>query len=125
MKPKIRQQVFLDNMQFWYDERAGVLVPGSALSDERLSVLEVRERGMIVSMLEVVAVDDVPYVYVEDDDRLYRVGNSKVTMTGDEFYERELGATTKIAYLHGAAFRALMEKEMQYRDRRRGEDRAR
>lgn len=114
--------VYLDNMPFAYDAQQGVFISSMALSNERLSLEDVRRRGMILSLLEIVTVDGVPFIYLEDRDRLYRLGNRKVEMTGDEFYERERGSSIAVAYPHGEAFRAVVEKELAYSVRCREEE---
>lgn len=117
--------VYLDNMLFAYDARQGVFVSSTALSNERLSFEDIRRRGMILSLLEVVTVDGVPYVYLEERDRLYRLGNSKVEMSGEEFHARERGSSIKVGYPYGAGFRALVEKELADGQRPRDEERCR
>lgn len=118
-------RVYLDNMPFAYDVQQGVFISSTALSNERLSLEDVRRRGMILSLLEVVTVDGVPFIYLEERDRLYRLGNRKVEMTGDEFYERERGSSIKVAYPYGEAFRAVVEKELDNSVRCREEEKGR
>lgn len=117
--------IYLDNVLHAYDAHEGVFVPSTALTTECLSLLDVRRRGMIVSMLEVVTVDGVPYIHVEERDRLYRLGNRKEQITGDEFYAGERGSRFKVEYPYGEAFRAVVERELGHQDRSVEEDRGR
>ncbi len=118
------RSLFLDNMPFAYDAEAGLFVSSTALSDERLSLEEVRRRGMQVSLYEVVTVAGIPYVYVEGRDTLYRLGNGNVQLSGAAFYDHERRGT-KIACPHGEAFRTAVAKEITKHAPTRDDDRGR
>lgn len=118
MSMKGYPQVFLDNMPFSYDAVEGVFKSSSALSDEHLTLQEVRRRGMIMSLYEVAAYDGVPYVYVPDRGMLYRLGNPGIQLSEDAFEIEERGGPRE-RFPHGEAFRALVEREMKPGERKR------
>lgn len=106
------RQVFLDNMPFSYDAAEGVFKSSSALSDERLTLQEVRRRGMIISLYEVATYDGVPYVYVPGSRMFYRLGNPGVQLSEDELELEERGGPRQV-FPHGNAFRELVKKETE------------
>ena len=77
-----------------------------------MTLEDVRRRGMIMSLLQVVEVRGVPYLYEEKADTFYRLGNTKVRMTGDEFYRQDLQG--RVSYPYGDGFRALIARERDY-----------
>jgi hypothetical protein len=118
------RSVFLDNMLFAYDAEIGRFTSATALSEETLTLEEVRRRGMLMSVYEVVTVAGIPYVHVEARDMLYRLGNAKAQLSADAFYEHERRGT-EIAYPHGEAFRVAVAKELGRQGRARDDDRGR
>lgn len=105
------RHVFLDNMPFWYDWDLEVFIPSSVLTEERLTIQEVRRRGMVMCVHQVATYDGVPYVFVPEGRMLYRLGHPGIQVSEDEWeIEERGGPRERVPY--GEAFRALWRKEM-------------
>ncbi len=106
-----RQVLFLDNMMFAYNVEKGLFSSLSMASDD-VSLEEVRRRGMTLSLYEVVVVRGIPYLYEEKTDTLYRLGNARERMSGEEFELEDMRGMAR--YPFGDEFRKVVEREKDY-----------
>ena len=103
--------VFLDNIQFRYDPERGLFSCLSIASWD-MTLEEVRRKGVTVSFYEVTVVRGIPYLFDEKADTFYRLGNSNVRMSGDDFYLEELRGM--VSYPDGEEFRKVVARERDY-----------
>jgi len=103
--------VFLDNIQFRYDPERG-LFSCLSIGSWDMTLEEVRRKGVTVSFYEVTVVRGIPYLFDEKADTFYRLGNSNVRISGDDFYLEDLRGM--VSYPDGEEFRKVVARERDY-----------
>ena len=106
------EYIYLDNMPFIYEPLSGLFKTMSMAFGDNLRLEDIRRRGMVMSQWEMASVDGVPYLYNEERDTFYRLGNSEVRLSSDEYERKDRQGL--VEYPWGEPFRKVVERERRW-----------